>query len=336
MTPGAGESPGHARRRARTVGGVTPDALRALYRRHEEVVLRWFMARVRSPEVAAELTAETFASAVVSPFDPSRDTEAEWLERLADRALAPAYRTGVVGGDARRQAGVGTLTLDRRTLDRVWQLRGPGRDDAAKPRVSAALVVVDRSAGAGEETILPAVEAALLAAARSRHGRKRVRRRAAIALRVAVAVVSVGWVAGQVLVPDRPSTAVAYGAWLPFATNGVEGFYPRTWYLARAPQSPAGERERVAITTFETGDGTDPACGALAAMRETDALVFVHVRPDRRALERAARDCAPGARLQWRDSALIVLGAESRERAVAQEILERLRWRPRRPTAASP
>jgi len=305
---------------------VSPDELRALYRRHEADVLRRHMARVRSPEVAAELTAETFAAALGSELDPSRETEADWLQRLADRELAAAYRTGVVGGSARRRARIGVITLDRRTLDRVWQLRGPDRDPAPKPRVSEALVVVDRGADEGAAPILPTVETALLAATRSRSSRGRARRRVSLALRVAVAVVSVGWVAGQVLLPDRPSSAAAYPAWLPFAKSGVEGFYPRTWYLARARQSPAGAPERVALTTFETGDGTDATCGALTAMGERGVLVLVYERPDRAAVERITRDCAPDAAVEWRDSALIVLGptAHRDDLAAAHQIVDRL------------
>jgi RNA polymerase sigma-70 factor (ECF subfamily) len=306
---------------------VTPDELRALYRRHEADVLRRHMARVRSPEVAAELTAETFAAALGSELDRSRETEAEWLQRLADRELATAYRTGVVGGSARKRARIGVVTLDRRTLDRVWQLRGPDRDPAPKPRVSEAVVVVDRGDDDAAAPILPTVETALLEAAGSRSGRSRARRRVSIGLRVAVAVVSIGWVAGQVLVPDRPSSAAAYPTWLPFAQSGVEGFYPRTWYLARARQSPAGAPERVAFTTFETGDGTDPTCGALAAMGESGVLVLVYGRPDRPAVERITRDCARDASLEWRVSALIVFGpsAHRDDRAAAREIVDRLR-----------
>jgi DNA-directed RNA polymerase specialized sigma24 family protein len=306
---------------------VSPEDLRALYRRHETDVLRRHMARVRSPEVAADLTAETFAATLGSELDPSRETEAEWLQRLADRELAAAYRTGVVGDAARTRARIGAITLDRRSLDRVWQLRGPDRDPAPKPQVSEALVVVDRSAEVSDEPILPTVEAALLASARGRSGRSRTRRRVAITLRIAVAVVSVGWVAGQLLLPDRPSTATAYPTWLPFASGGVEGFYPRTWHLADARQAPAGRPELVAFTTFDTGSGTDPTCGALFVMSERDALVLVYERPDRPAVERITRDCAPDASLEWRESALIVLGpsAHRDDRAAAREIVDRLR-----------
>ncbi len=71
-----------------------------LYARHEEAVLRFFMERVRSPELACDLTAETFATALAQTFDPSRQTEAEWVLALANAQLLRAYRVGAVD-DAR-------------------------------------------------------------------------------------------------------------------------------------------------------------------------------------------------------------------------------------------
>jgi DNA-directed RNA polymerase specialized sigma24 family protein len=49
---------------ARTRG--EPRAFGAFYRRHEDRMLCYFLARVGDPEVAADLTAETFAAALVS------------------------------------------------------------------------------------------------------------------------------------------------------------------------------------------------------------------------------------------------------------------------------
>jgi DNA-directed RNA polymerase specialized sigma24 family protein len=43
-----------------------PAAFGAFYRRHEDRVLSYFLARVGDPEVAADLTAETFAAALAS------------------------------------------------------------------------------------------------------------------------------------------------------------------------------------------------------------------------------------------------------------------------------
>lgn len=342
-----------------------PDAFRALYRRHEDAVLRQVMARVRSPELAAELTAETFAQALATSFDRSRETEAAWLKRLAERELDAAYRTGVVRGQARARAGIGTITLDHRTLDRVWGLRGPGRDAAPKPRTSTAIrtLAADsapsarvsdaiwtgtgrgaadpvptarvaagitgaraRDVAAADGPILAAVDTALLAAARSRLRRSRTRRRGVITLRVALAVLSLGLIAGRVLLPDRPATATAQEPWLPFAQAGVEGAFPRSWALAYRPQSPAGERELVAFTTFSTGSATDPRCGALPIMGGADALVYVYARPDRDRLARAVGACAPLAEMIWREGALIVLGPAARRetRTTADEIIERL------------
>lgn len=43
-----------------------PSAFGAFYRRHEDGVLSYFLGRVGDPEVAADLTAETFAAALTS------------------------------------------------------------------------------------------------------------------------------------------------------------------------------------------------------------------------------------------------------------------------------
>ena len=43
-----------------------PTAFGAFYRRHEDRILRYFLSRVGDPEVAADLTAETFAAALAS------------------------------------------------------------------------------------------------------------------------------------------------------------------------------------------------------------------------------------------------------------------------------
>ena len=113
----------------------------SVYARHEEAVLRFFMERVRSPELACDLTAETFATTLTETFDPSRQTEAEWVRGLANAQLLRAYRVGTVDDAARARLRLPPMALDDRTLDRVWQLRGEDRDEAPKPRPSGTAVV---------------------------------------------------------------------------------------------------------------------------------------------------------------------------------------------------
>ena len=82
-----------------------PAAFGAFYRRHEEQVLSYFLARVGDPEVAADLTAETFAAALASAhrFRPRRKKPAvAWLFGIARNKLAMSRRQGRVDARARR------------------------------------------------------------------------------------------------------------------------------------------------------------------------------------------------------------------------------------------
>jgi DNA-directed RNA polymerase specialized sigma24 family protein len=79
--------PAHARSDAE-LAAATPDdpqAFGELYRRHERVVLAYFLHWSRSPELAADLTAETFAAALgsVSSYQPDRGDVRAWLFGIA-------------------------------------------------------------------------------------------------------------------------------------------------------------------------------------------------------------------------------------------------------------
>src|SRR5215211_515329 len=64
------------------------------YRRHVEGVLAFFARRTRDAELAADLTAETFAGALVARgrFDPGRGSAPAWLYGIALHKLAHARR----------------------------------------------------------------------------------------------------------------------------------------------------------------------------------------------------------------------------------------------------
>ena len=91
-----------------------PGAFGAFYRRYEDRMLSYFLARVGDPEVAADLTAETFAAALVSAhrFRPRRATPAAaWLFGIARNTLAMSRRQGRVEARARRRLGMARLVL---------------------------------------------------------------------------------------------------------------------------------------------------------------------------------------------------------------------------------
>ena len=102
------------------------DAFAAFYRRHAHVVAGWFLRRTRSSELAADLTAETFADALrgVRRFDPARGAAVAWLFGIAHRELARAYERGRVEDRARRRLRLPRLQLDDEALERVEELAG--------------------------------------------------------------------------------------------------------------------------------------------------------------------------------------------------------------------
>jgi hypothetical protein len=300
----------------------------ALYARHEADVLRFFMERVRSPELACDLAAETFASALADAgaFDPTRSSEHDWLLALANAQLLRAYRVGAVDDSGRLRLKLPAVVLDDRTLDRVWQLRGEDRNEERKPRLSGQVLVGEdaRAVGVGAAGVLvPDLADVLAGAERRRDGGRRRKRRLVIAARVAIALVTVGWVVGQAVLPDRP--AATGTSWLPYeAGGGVSGAFPRLWYFASAPQVKQAGREVVTFTTFTTGGPSDAPCGAVSAMGRADALVAVIDGRPRELPSRCGR--VSTTPLEGGLYGLIVLGPEAPERvrAEAQDILDRV------------
>ena len=83
------------------------------YRRHAEAVLAYFARRVRDAEASADLTAETFAAAVVARerFRPERGSAAAFLYDIASHKLADYQRRGRLEDRARRQLGIVRRTV---------------------------------------------------------------------------------------------------------------------------------------------------------------------------------------------------------------------------------
>jgi RNA polymerase sigma-70 factor (ECF subfamily) len=93
-----------------------PDAVRPwdseafglFYRRHEREMLAFLMRRTGNAEVAADLTSEVFAAALLAwrrgMFAPVN--ERAWLYGIAQHKLVDSYRRGRVEDDARRRLGM--------------------------------------------------------------------------------------------------------------------------------------------------------------------------------------------------------------------------------------
>ena len=101
-----------------------PDAFAVLYRRHVTPLLAYFVRRTRDAELAADLTAETFASALdgAHRHRPDKGPAVAWLYGIARRQLSHAQRRGAVEDRARRRLGMAPLTLTDEALERVEAL----------------------------------------------------------------------------------------------------------------------------------------------------------------------------------------------------------------------
>ncbi len=91
-----------------------PAAFGELYRRHARAVLTFLAHRAPGAEVAADLTAETFAAALAGrrSFDPRRGPARGWLFGIAKRQLVDFHRRGAVEDRARRRLGMERLELE--------------------------------------------------------------------------------------------------------------------------------------------------------------------------------------------------------------------------------
>jgi RNA polymerase sigma-70 factor (ECF subfamily) len=90
-----------------------PEAFGMFYDRYVRVLLGYFARRTGDPEVAADLAAETFASALVSKrrYSPSGGPAVAWLFTIAARRLADYRRRGSVERRAQR-----ALAIERRPV----------------------------------------------------------------------------------------------------------------------------------------------------------------------------------------------------------------------------
>ena len=102
------------------------DAFAAFYRRHCTAVAAYFLRRTGDAEVAADLTAETFAAALQGRrrYDSAKAPAFAWLWGIARHKLARAYEQGAVEDGARRKLHMAAITLDDEALERVEATAG--------------------------------------------------------------------------------------------------------------------------------------------------------------------------------------------------------------------
>jgi RNA polymerase sigma factor (sigma-70 family) len=103
-----------------------PAAFAVFYRRHERPILAYLRHRSGDAELAADLTAETFATALVGAarFRPGGEPAAAWLFGIARNKWLHARRRGQVEDRARRRLRMEPLVLDDDDLVRIDRLAG--------------------------------------------------------------------------------------------------------------------------------------------------------------------------------------------------------------------
>jgi RNA polymerase sigma factor (sigma-70 family) len=115
-----------------------PAAFGAFYERHERLVLGFFMRRLRDPELAADLAAETFAAAFLGArrFRREGAPASAWLIGIARNILSQSVRRARVEDRARRRLGMEPIFLDDELLERITRIGGDERAEALLRRLT--------------------------------------------------------------------------------------------------------------------------------------------------------------------------------------------------------
>jgi RNA polymerase sigma-70 factor (ECF subfamily) len=104
----------------------------ALYRHFERPVLGFFMRATGKPDLAADLTAETFASVLESMgcYDLAKGRADQWLFGIARNVLGKSYQRGRVEVAARERFGMPRLVIDDHAMETISRL--PASDEATR------------------------------------------------------------------------------------------------------------------------------------------------------------------------------------------------------------
>jgi RNA polymerase sigma factor (sigma-70 family) len=111
---------------ARIAGG-DQEALGVIYRRYLPLLLRWSLRQTGNRELAADLSSEVFAAALLAArrYDPERGASVgAWLLGIANNKLRESRRRKRVEDSSRRRLGVDPVGLTDADLERVDELVG--------------------------------------------------------------------------------------------------------------------------------------------------------------------------------------------------------------------
>jgi DNA-directed RNA polymerase specialized sigma24 family protein len=121
------------------------------------MLVGWCVRRTADPELAADLTAEVFATALVSAarYEPTHESAAGWLLGISRNVLGHSVRQGQVDARARERLGASSLTVEDEGLAVVLEIAA-GQDGAAG-HLLAELPVDERAAvSSGPQAGFPA------------------------------------------------------------------------------------------------------------------------------------------------------------------------------------
>jgi RNA polymerase sigma factor (sigma-70 family) len=123
------------------LAGRDPASFELFYTRHVEAVLGFFARRTRNAELAADLTAETFAAALAGRrrFRPQSGAASAWLFGIAMKKLADAQRRGYAERRACRRIGMERLELSDDDIARIDAL-----GESSKASALVELLAVDQ------------------------------------------------------------------------------------------------------------------------------------------------------------------------------------------------
>jgi RNA polymerase sigma-70 factor (ECF subfamily) len=134
---------------AATYAGDAP-AFGEFFARHSRSVLGYIRRRVGNAELAADLTAETFAAALVA-VHRGRASEvpegAAWLRGIARHKIIDSYRQGKLEDEARRQLGMERLlpvAEDLESIDRLTTGDTPVHDALERLSLQDREAVIER------------------------------------------------------------------------------------------------------------------------------------------------------------------------------------------------
>jgi RNA polymerase sigma-70 factor, ECF subfamily len=89
------------------------EAFAVFYRRHARWVLRFLARRLGDAELAADVTSEVFAAALLASgrYDPARGAPNSWLYGIVANQLGSAVRRGAAETRARRRLAMEPVTV---------------------------------------------------------------------------------------------------------------------------------------------------------------------------------------------------------------------------------